>query len=100
MTKGELKKRLIDQLNNLTFSVTLKPNCEDWHNISIPVTFQGYPEKFLDKVLDEAKKDFPATAIYNKYWADYDLNPKKDLTPPELIEEIAKWYLKWFGDSQ
>jgi hypothetical protein len=58
-------------------------------------TFEGLNKDTPDDILDEAKKEFPLTAVF-KVMAKDTGTPKLTLTKDQ--EVFARWFKKWFGD--
>jgi len=50
----------------------------------------------IDKILDEAKKDFPFVNP-NDHWFDDGFPHEDDTFGKDQLEEINKWFQKWFG---
>ena len=66
MSKGELKRQIRAMLDIITYD----------------------KEKKIDKIIDEAKKEFP------------DFAKLTDIVCSEFEIKVQIWFLKWFGDEK
>ena len=101
--EGKIKKRILTCLNELTLSATFKPNTNDWQNQTVPVTIQGIPESFLDKILDDTAKDFPDENDEKYKDRDIPMFPDQKggdyyrFRHDKYIDDVQEWFKEHFG---
>ena len=82
-SEGELKRRIHEHVSDDSFF-----DGED----DVPV----YNHKAVDKILDEAKKEFPKGSFYTKDGKTLVLS---NATIKRILD-IEEWFKRWFGEEK
>ena len=98
--EGEFKKRIKETL----FATWVKLSTPDKTLIDTLLPFdKGISKEVLERWINEAKKEFPASSKLLSWWASLSEEDRRHylaMYEPDDIRSYHKldWFLKWFGE--